>query len=110
MVRPRVFRPFPAPELRDALADAESVAVLTKEMSPGYESAFAGEIKGALYHAESQPPIKSYVLGMAGRDVKPEDIAEIVEDVKTATPTMTFRESESWPQLQPDLLEGGEDR
>ena len=110
MVRPRVFRPFPAPELRDALADAESVAVLTKEMSPGYESAFAGEIKGALYHAESQPPIKSYVLGMAGRDVKPEDIAEIIEDVKTATPEMGFKESESWPQLRPELLNGGDEQ
>ncbi|AWB27097.1 pyruvate ferredoxin oxidoreductase [Halococcoides cellulosivorans] len=107
LVRPRVHRPFPAEQLRDALSGAHQVAVLTKENSQGFESALASEIKSALYHAEHQPPMKTYILGMAGRDVTSEDIKAIVADAETATDVMDFSESESWPQLREDIISGG---
>ena len=108
LVRPRVHRPFPTAELREALGDAKAVGVVTKEMSPGYESALAGEIKGTLYHAENQPPIKSFVVGMAGRDVTAPDIGALIEETKEASSTMAFEEQESWPQLRDELLNGGD--
>jgi len=110
LVRPRVHRPFPTEELREALGDAEAVGVLTKEMSPGYESALAGEIKGTLYHAENQPPIKSFVIGMAGRDVTAEEIGAMIEETMEASAPMAFDEQESWPQLREELIANGGDQ
>lgn len=109
MVRPRVFRPFPTEALRDALGGAHAVGVLTKEVSPGNESALAGEIKSALYGTGNPPAIRSFVAGLAGRDVKPAEIGAMVEDVKEAADA-PGPAGETWPQLNSDLLPEEVDR
>lgn len=107
LVRPRVIRPFPAEALRDALAGVEAVGVLQKEVSPGYQGSLAGELKSALYGSSVNPAVRSYVLGLAGRDVPSEDIEAIIEDIATVADTghpKTFDDEESWPQLKHELL------
>ncbi|MFW5918933.1 MAG: pyruvate ferredoxin oxidoreductase [Halanaeroarchaeum sp.] len=104
MVRPRIFRPFPAEALRDALAGKEAVGILTKEVSPGYESALAGEVKAALYSADDRPPIQDFIIGLAGRDVTKSEIADMVEETKTTEREMDFADEESWPQLREEIV------
>lgn len=107
LVRPRVVRPLPVPELRDALDGVEAVAVLQKENSPGYQGSLAGEIKSALYHSPNHPIVRSYVIGMGGRDVPHEDIIEIAEETAEAVetgPPQRFLDEERWPQLKADML------
>ncbi|HKL30654.1 MAG TPA: hypothetical protein VJ898_15475 [Natrialbaceae archaeon] len=105
MVRPRIFRPFPAEALRDALAGKEAVGILTKEVSPGYESALAGEVKAALYSADDRPAIQDFIIGLAGRDVTKDEIADMVEETKTTDREMDFADEESWPQLRAEIIE-----
>lgn len=107
LVRPRVLRPFPAPQLRDALDGISAVGVLQKENSPGYQGSLAGELKSALYHLPCRPIVRSYVVGMGGRDVPHEDIMAIAAETAATVeegPPATFVEEERWPQLKPDLL------
>ncbi|MFB6266271.1 MAG: pyruvate ferredoxin oxidoreductase [Halodesulfurarchaeum sp.] len=108
LVKPRVYRPFPDEELRDALRDVSTVGVLTKEVSPGHGSSLATEVKSALYDARDRPSVRSYVVGLAGRDVPREEIAEIVDELERtvgfAPSDMTAEWAEAWPQLREDLL------
>ncbi len=81
LVRIRCFRPFPADDLREALGSVERVAVLDKNVVLGAggttaRGAVALEVKDALYG--SGIPVLDYILGLGGRDVRLEDIKNVV--------------------------------
>jgi pyruvate ferredoxin oxidoreductase alpha subunit len=77
LLKIRVFRPFPSEELAKMLAHVNRVAVLDKNISLGAKGATALEVRDALYG--SSIPVKGYVLGLGGRDVRKRNIKEIVE-------------------------------
>ena len=72
----RVYRPFPAGELREALQRARLVIVFDKNISYGYEGATCSDLKAALYSSEAKPAIHNYIAGIGGRDVKARELAE----------------------------------
>jgi pyruvate ferredoxin oxidoreductase alpha subunit len=76
LLRIRVFRPFPSEEIASALAKVKRVAVLDKNISLGAKGATVTEIRDALYG--SSIPVRGYVLGLGGRDIRKKDIREIV--------------------------------
>jgi len=82
LVRIRVFRPFPFSEIRRILEGRKRVAVLDRNLSPGHHGIFYEEVKSALYPVSARPLVVGYVLGLGGRDVRPEDIQAIVDDVE----------------------------
>lgn len=79
LVKIRVFRPFPAQLVREALANAHKVAVIDRNISFGMGGIFAQEIKAALYNTSDRPPIFGFVAGLGGRDITPKVIREIIE-------------------------------
>ena len=88
LVKVKMFRPFPTAALRQALAGAERVAVLDRNISPGHGGIFAEEIRSALYDVplEDRPELYGYVLGLGGRDVTPSVIDSIVDRTLKADP------------------------
>lgn len=82
----RVFRPFPARQLVDVLSNARSIAVLEKGISYGYEGALATELKAALFshNGQQQPAVCNFILGLGGRDVKPQDLVEAARETLAA--------------------------
>lgn len=82
LIKIRVFRPFPAEELRDALKHVKAVAVMDKADS---FSAAGGpvfvETRAALYDAETKPVVISYIYGLGGRDVRTNDIMKVYNDL-----------------------------
>jgi pyruvate ferredoxin oxidoreductase alpha subunit len=77
LLRIRVFRPFPSHEIKKALSKVKRVAVLDKNISLGSTGgATAMEVRDAMYG--SAIPVKGYVLGLGGRDIRKKDIREIV--------------------------------
>lgn len=80
LVKLRVFRPFPAEELAQALSHCKAVAVMDK--SEGF-SACGGpifaETRSALYDLENRPKLINVVYGLGGRDVSTGDIAELYQ-------------------------------
>jgi pyruvate/2-oxoacid:ferredoxin oxidoreductase alpha subunit len=78
VVRLRVFRPFPATEVRGALAGKEQVVVLDRDCSFGHHGIYHQEVKSALYGEAHAPQVRGIIAGLGGRDVTPEDISEML--------------------------------
>ncbi len=76
LLKIRVYRPFPADEIKKALSRVKRVAVLDKNISLGAKGAVAIEVRDALYG--STIPVLDYVLGLGGRDIRKKNIKEIV--------------------------------
>ena len=79
LLKMRMFRPFPAEDVRDALVGARKVAVIDRNISFGHGGIFAEEIKSALYNGAHRPPIFGFIIGLGGRDVTPASIRGIAE-------------------------------
>ena len=76
LLKIRVFRPFPSEEIAKMLSHVKRVVVLDKNISLGAKGATVMEVRDALYG--SSIPVKGYVLGLGGRDVRKRDVKEIV--------------------------------
>lgn len=78
----RVFRPFPALPLVEAVRKARAVAVLEKSISYGYEGALATELKAALFshNGPGHPLVSNFILGLGGKDIKPQDLLDAAHE------------------------------
>ncbi len=82
LIKLRVFRPFPAEELAEALANVKAVAVLDK--CDGFNAKGAPlftETLSALYLTDAKPLTVNYIYGLGGRDVKTNDIEKVYADL-----------------------------
>ena len=77
----RVLRPFPFEKIRKILGDRKKVAVIDRNISFGHHGVFYQEIKSALYPLEKRPPVYGYIMGLGGRDIRPNDIIDVFEDM-----------------------------
>jgi pyruvate ferredoxin oxidoreductase alpha subunit len=80
-LRIRMFRPFPAAEIADALKKARNIAVCDRAAGYGAPAPLFTEIKGALYDAGIHVPANSYVYGLGGRDFFPHNAEEAFMDL-----------------------------
>jgi pyruvate/2-oxoacid:ferredoxin oxidoreductase alpha subunit len=104
LVKARLFRPFPTEAMRDALAGVAHVAVLDRNISPGHCGIFAEEIRAALYDLEPgrRPAIHGYIIGLGGRDVKPENIIDCIDRTReTARSGKPASREDVWVGVQP---------
>ncbi len=77
-VKLKMFRPFPAAQLKEALKPAKKILVLDRNLSPGTGGIFAHEIRSAM--KDDSRPIWGFVAGLGGRDITPELIASMFFD------------------------------
>ena len=78
LVKLRVFRPFPAEELAQALSHCKAVAVLDKsEGFSGCGGPVFAETRSACYDLENRPKLIDIVYGLGGRDCAVEDIETV---------------------------------
>lgn len=83
VVRIRVFRPFPAQELADALAHAKAVAVMDRsETYGGQMGPVALETAAALFKAGISVPLKNYFYGLGGPDITLADIERVFSELE----------------------------
>lgn len=99
LVRPRVFRPFPAEALRSALRGKRGVAVIDQNLSMGKGGVLHAELASALYGDRGAPPaLVSFVGGLGGRDIRLEEFREMA--------LVTLRAAEEGVTPPPRLLYG----
>ena len=88
LIKVRVFRPFPAEELAQALKNCKAVAVMDKDDS---FSACGGplfaETRSALYDLETRPKLINIVYGLGGRDVSTDDVKNLYARLETIAAT-----------------------
>ncbi len=84
MLKIRMLRPFPFEKVRQILSGRKRVAVLDRNICVGMGGIFTQEIRNAMYHIpeDKRPSIYGYIVGLGGRDVTPDVIASIAEDVQ----------------------------
>ena len=79
LVRLRLWRPFPFAELRAAVKSAKYLIVFDRCLSLGGPGGpLCSEIKSALYTEKKKPKIFNFVGGMGGRDVTPQQFADMI--------------------------------
>lgn len=80
MVKVRVFRPFPAEEIAEALGNLKAVAIMDKADSlNAMGGALYEDIISSMYTAKKQVPAVSYVYGIGGRDTTSNNIHEVFD-------------------------------
>jgi pyruvate/2-oxoacid:ferredoxin oxidoreductase alpha subunit len=85
LARIRLFRPFPAAELRRVVGHAERLAVFDRNISFGCGGIMASEVRAAFCSHQPQPAVFSYVGGLGGRDVTPDTLRAAVDDARAAS-------------------------
>jgi len=84
MLKIRVFRPFPAEKIAEALAKIPAVAVLDRSDSLNAQGGpVFTEIRSALYDKAKKPKIINYIYGLGGRDIMLTDIRSIFSDLQS---------------------------
>ncbi len=79
LVRLRLWRPFPLEDLRDAVKNADNLIVLDRAISYGGPvGPLCSEIRSAFYQMKKRPQIISYISGLGGRDIAPEEFEEMI--------------------------------
>lgn len=80
LLKIRLFRPFPAEEIANALFHVKAVAIMDR--AEGYSNQggpLGADVMAAMFRARSQAYAVNYVYGLGGRDVRVEDMEHIFE-------------------------------
>ena len=87
LLRPRLLRPFPARALANHLSGRRGVAVIDQNLSMGMGGVLHSEAASALYGSSDAPMLVSFIGGLGGRDISPEEFFEMVRVVEEAVRT-----------------------
>jgi pyruvate ferredoxin oxidoreductase alpha subunit len=85
LVKLRLWRPFPFEDVKNALGGAQVLAVFDRCLSYGGTGGpVCSEIKAVFYGMEKRPQIMGFVGGLGGRDVYPDEFAQMLEKAFSA--------------------------
>ena len=83
VVRPRIFRPFPAKQIAEACKNAKAVAVLDRSDSFGSPHApLALEVRSAFHANGVDALVNDYVVGLGGADITLEQMNTVFSDLE----------------------------
>lgn len=83
LLKLRMFRPFPAEQLKPVLAGRKAIAVLDRSASfGGWGGPVFTEIRSALYGMPAATPIHNWIYGLGGRDFELGHAAEVIEELQ----------------------------
>ena len=83
LIKIRLYRPFPADEIAEALKNVKAVAIMDRaEGYTNHGGPLGADVMSALFRARSQALAVNYIYGLGGRDVRVEDMEGVFEDLK----------------------------
>lgn len=101
LARPRLMRPFPREHLRRLLGGKKGVAVIDQNISIGLGGVLHTELAAALGGMADAPLLLSFIGGLGGRDISPEEFYEMakvtrqaVEEGEAPPPRLLYTELE----------------
>ncbi len=77
LLKIKVFRPFPAEQVIDALRNAKKICVIDRNISFGSMGIFAQEIRASFCNESLKPQIFGFIAGLGGRDITVDTLKEI---------------------------------
>ena len=85
LIKIRMFRPFPAAEIAEALKNVKAAGLMDRTESFNDNAGPIGtEVSTALFRAKKNCETINYVYGLGGRDVRVEDIEKVFADLEDA--------------------------
>lgn len=85
VIKLRVFRPFPAKELADALKHCEAVAIMDRcESYNGNGGPLGSEVTAALFRHKIRIEAINYIYGLGGRDFTVNEVYDIFHELESA--------------------------
>ena len=88
LIKIRLYRPFPANEIAEALKNVKAVAIMDR--AEGYSNhggPLGADVMSAMFRARSEALAVNYIYGLGGRDVRVEDMEGVFEDLKQMVET-----------------------
>ncbi len=84
MIKLRLFRPFPANELIEAVSHLKAVAVFDRSdtFAGGMGGPVFTDLRSALYESEKKPLMVNYIYGLGGRDLPVELINKAATELE----------------------------
>ncbi len=83
LIKIRLYRPFPAEEIAEALKNVKAVAIMDR--AEGYTNQggpLGSDVMAAMFRARSQAHAVNYIYGLGGRDVRVEDMEKVFAELK----------------------------
>ena len=88
LLKIRMFRPFPAEEVAEALKNVKAIAVLDKADSLNAAGgALFEDVVSGMYVANVHVPTVNYIYGIGGRDTTVSDIKKVYNDLNEVAQT-----------------------
>lgn len=88
LLKLRMFRPFPAEEIAEALQGLKAVAILDKADSLNAAGgALFEDVTSAMYVNKKQVPMVNYIYGIGGRDTTTMQIESVYKDLQEIVKT-----------------------
>ncbi len=82
LIKIRLFRPFPAEAIAEALKNVKAIAVMDRaEGYTNHGGPLGADVMAALFRAKSPAHAINIVYGLGGRDVRVGDIENVFEDL-----------------------------
>ena len=84
LLKIRLYRPFPADAIAEALKNVKAVAVMDR--AEGYSNhggPLGADVMAALFRARSAALAANIIYGLGGRDVRVEDMEQVFEELQT---------------------------
>ncbi|MDI6757618.1 MAG: pyruvate ferredoxin oxidoreductase [Endomicrobiia bacterium] len=86
LLKIRVYRPFPWKEIVSAIKHLKAVAILDRaDSANAFGPPLFSDITSALYLSGVRVPAVSYVYGLGGRDITPEHIEDVYEEISAVS-------------------------
>jgi len=101
VIKVRTLRPFPSEELRKALEGTQSVGIIDKNVSLGFDGALFSEVKACLYNNKSMPNVYGFIAGLGGRDIPKRAVKKMVETIGSGKPSF----KSEFVDLRTEILE-----
>ena len=83
LIKIRLYRPFPAEEIAEALKNVKAVAIMDRaEGYTNHGGPLGSDVMAAMFRARSQAHAVNYIYGLGGRDVRVEDMEKVFSELK----------------------------
>jgi len=105
LVKLLLYRPFPWEELVRALSGAKAVAVLEKDISTGWMGALYIDTAASFVNQARKPLFLNFIVGLGSRDVRVEDLEEVVRITKKVGEEGRVGENPRWLGVKREMVE-----
>ena len=83
LIKIRLYRPFPAEEIAEALKNVKAVAIMDRaEGYTNHGGPLGADVMAAMFRAKTSAHAVNYIYGLGGRDVRVEDMEKIFAELK----------------------------